>query len=267
MSATIASLERRFANLKRGRLFNRRTVNLNPVDMARAALNGKNLDTWQEEFLLAEEQDILVNCSRQAGKSFCAAVKGMHAAFREENATVLVLSPSLRQSGELFRKCMQIYNSLGRPIPPLAESTLRLELVNGSRVISLPGKEETIRGISAVTMLLLDEASRIADELFTAVSPMLAVSNGRRLLLSTPWGARGKFYQACQDKESWRYFEVPATSIPRISPAFLERERREMGDWLFEQEYLCKFGQLRTAAFRLEDIEAMIKPGVEQWIL
>jgi hypothetical protein len=262
---TLASLERRLNRLKQSHHFHRLTVDLDPVKMARIV--GNEPDPWQVHFLQSEADNILVNCSRQTGKSTCAAIKAMHTVFRQRNATVLVLSPSLRQSGELFRKCMQIYNRLGRPIAPLAESSLRLELINGSRVISLPGKEETIRGISAVDMLIMDEASRIPDELFTATSPMLAVSNGKRVLLSTPWGARGKFYQYCQDPTAWHYFEVPATDCPRITTEFLERERREMGEWLFEQEYLCKFRELQSAAFRLEDLERIIKPGVEAWIL
>jgi Terminase large subunit, T4likevirus-type, N-terminal len=262
---TVASLERRIARLQRVHGTHARTVDIDPVEMARRC--GIEPDDWQVEFLRCEDQDTLVNCSRQTGKSQMAAIKGMHEALKFEQATILLLSPSIRQSSELFRKCMTVYNRLNRPIEPLAESALRLELVNGSRVISLPGREETIRGVSAVTRLIMDEASRIPDELYTAVSPMLAVSNGKRTLLSTPWGARGAFYRAWRDRENWRYFEVPATRCPRISTKFLEKERREMGEWLFEQEYMCKFRELQSASFRAEDLENIISTEVEAWIL
>jgi hypothetical protein len=50
------------------------------------------------------------------------------------------------------------YTALARPVPA-AESALRLELVNGIRVVSLPGDEETIRGLSGVALLVIDEAA------------------------------------------------------------------------------------------------------------
>ena len=78
------------------------------------------------------------------------------------------------------------FNALGRPLPVVAESALRLELANGSRVVSLPGDEKNIRGYSGVTLLVIDEAARVADELYYAVRPMLAVSQGRLVALSTP---------------------------------------------------------------------------------
>ena len=87
------------------------------------------------------------------------------------------------------------YNAVGRPLPALAESALRLELANGSRVVSLPGDEGTVRGFSGVSLLVIDEASRVPDDLYRSVRPMLAVSQGRLVCLSTPFGQRGFFYE------------------------------------------------------------------------
>jgi len=106
-----------------------------------------------------------------------------------------MLSPSLRQSGELFRKALSVYRTLGRPVPSEAESALRLELDTGSRIISLPGTENTIRGYSGVRLLLVDEASRVEDDLYRAIRPMLAVSGGRLVAPSTPWGKRGFWFR------------------------------------------------------------------------
>jgi hypothetical protein len=57
-----------------------------------------------------------------------------------------------------------------------------LTLSNGARIIALPGKEETIRGFSGVTLLVIDEAARVLDDLYQACRPMLAVSGGRIIL-------------------------------------------------------------------------------------
>jgi hypothetical protein len=53
-----------------------------------------------------------------------------------------------------------------------------LELANGTRIITLPCTEKTIRGYSNVSLLVIDEASRVEDVLLYAVRPMLAVSKG-----------------------------------------------------------------------------------------
>jgi hypothetical protein len=238
---------------------------LDPVQLARGA--GIEPDDWQGQLLRSVHPRILLNCSRQTGKSTIAAVLANHTAYYDDGAPILLLSPSLRQSQELFRKCLDVYRALDRPVPPEAESALRLELENGSRIISLPGKETTIRGLSGVRLLIIDEASRVPDELYMAVRPMLAVSGGRLALLSTPFGTRGFFWEAWKNRADWDYYEVPAAECPRISPEFLEEEQETMGQWWYDQEYCCKFLDALTAAFRSEDIDRIIKPEIAQWLL
>lgn len=238
---------------------------LDPSQMALAA--GLIPDAWQANMLRSRSPRLLLNCSRQAGKSTVTALLSDHTAFYEPNSLVLLLSPSQRQSQELFRKCLDVYRALDRPVPAEAESALRLELENGSRIVALPGKEGTIRGLSGVRLLIIDEASRVPDELYKSVRPMLAVSGGRLVLLSTPFGTRGFYYAAWRDRARWDYYEVPATDCPRISPEFLAEERATMGEWWFEQEYMCRFMDAQTAAFRSEDIERIVSKEVELWQL
>lgn len=238
---------------------------LDPVQMARAA--GIVPDPWQAKLLRSRSTRVLVNCSRQTGKSTTTAALADHMALYEPDSPILLLSPSLRQSSELFRKCLEIYRALDKPVPASAETALRLELENGSRIMSLPGKEGTVRGISKVKLLIIDEASRVPDDLYKAVRPMLAVSGGRLIIMSTPFGTRGFFWEAYKNREKWDYYEVPATECPRISPEFLEEEKENMGEYWYEQEYMCKFLDAQTAAFRAEDIERIVDPGVELWQL
>ncbi len=114
-------------------------------------------------------------------------------------------------------------------MPAEAESALRLELANGSRLVSLPGTERTVRGYSGVALLVIDEAARVSDALYYSVRPMLAVSGGALLALTTPDGKRGWFYEAWSGAEPWRRVEVKARDCPRISPEFLREERRVLG--------------------------------------
>jgi hypothetical protein len=142
------------------------------------------------------------------------------------------------------------------------ESALRIELGNGSRIISLPGSEATVRTYSKVALLVLDEAARVPDGLYAAVRPMLAVSGGRLVLLSTPFGKRGFFHRAWSAGEGWARVQVTAAECPRISPAFLERERASIGDWWFKQEYGCEFVDPVDSAFRADDVRAALDTSI-----
>src|SRR3990167_7852825 len=101
-------------------------------------------DPWQRNVLFSQERQILLNCCRQSGKSTTISALALHTAFFNPHALVLLLSPSQRQSGEIFRKVLDAYNALNRPIKATYETQLKLELANGSRIICLPGREETI---------------------------------------------------------------------------------------------------------------------------
>jgi hypothetical protein len=195
--------------------------------------------------------------TRQGGKSCLAAALAVRTALLEAPALVLLLSPSQRQSGELFRdKFLPLYNRLGRPVPAVQESALQMTLANGSRIISLPGDEETIRGYSGVRLLVVDEAARVPDALYRSVRPMLAVSRGRLVCLSTPFGKRGWFYETWHGAESWVRVRVTADECPRITAKFLAEEKVALGDRWFRQEYYCSFEDTIDAVFSSEDILA-----------
>src|SRR5919199_1956184 len=137
---------------------------LDPVVLAQQA--GLVPDEWQAHVLRSTAPRVLLNCSRQSGKSTVSALLALHTALYTPAALVLLLSPSQRQSAELFRKCLDLYRGLGRPVPAQAETTLRLELEGGSRIISLPSSEATVRGFSGVRLLVIDEAARVEDTLY-----------------------------------------------------------------------------------------------------
>ncbi len=266
----LPSQERRLATAAFVELVEKRRAESPPkrqtaVEMAEAV--GLSPDPWQRQMLESHSKSILLNCSRQAGKSTITALLAVHAAIFEPDSLILLLSPSLRQSQELFRKALDTYRELDRPVSASAESAMRLELENGSRIVSLPGKDHTVRGFSGVRLLAIDEAARVSDELYLAVRPMLAVSGGRLVALSTPFGTRGWWHQAWQSSEPWERYEVPAEQCPRISAEFLEEERQAMGPWWFNQEYECKFMDADSQPFRREDIDKAFEEEVEAWDL
>jgi hypothetical protein len=239
-------------------------LGLDPVRLAERC--GLEPDPWQADVLRSASPRMLLNCSRQSGKSTTVALLSLHTALYRPGSLCLVLSPTLRQSGELFRRAKALLPAVGGA--ELDEETqLSLKMVNGSRIVSLPGQEGTVRGYSAVALLAIDEASRVPDALYMAARPMLAVSGGRLVALSTPLGTRGWWYEAWRSEEAWERYEVPAAECPRIPAEFLEEERRNVGDWWFDQEYGCTFLDAQSAAFRREDIDRAFDEEVETWSL
>jgi hypothetical protein len=220
-------------------------------------------DPWQEGLLRSEAERVMLLCSRQAGKSSVSAALAVRTALLQPDSPVLLLSPSQRQSGELFRKVLDLYTALGRPVPPVRESALQLELANGSRVLSLPGTEGTVRGFSRVALLIIDEAARVSDPLYYAVRPMLAVSRGRLVALSTPFGQRGWFYDEWSGEGAWERVRVTADQVPRITKEFLEEERRALGERWYAQEFCCSFETTTDAVFDYRDIQAALVDDVQ----
>ena len=223
-------------------------------------------DPWQARALRSRPERLLLNCSRQAGKTSVVAAAANDEALLHAPSLVLLLSPSLRQSQELFRAVMKVQAGLGIRIDADAESTLRIELSNGSRIVALPGKEQTVRGYSAVGLLVIDEAARVSDDLYRAVRPMLAVSGGRLIALSTPFGKRGFFHTEWTEGERWERVKITAEECPRISREFLEEERRAMPASWFRQEYFCEFAETEGAVFAYDDVMAMLSDDVKPFL-
>ncbi len=244
IEATLKAIERR-----------RQQESLDPVRFARRC--GFLPDSWQAAVMRSSASRQILLASRQSGKSSTTALLLLWTALYKQNSLALAVSPSQRQSIELLRKVRDFLNLLPDASEVDGESTLRLEFANGSRIIALPGSERTVRGYSAVDLLVCDEAARCEDALWYSVSPMLAVSQGKAILLSTPFGRRGFYHSTWMEGgPEWERTKVTAAECPRIAPAWLEKERQQIGEFWFTQEYECSFNDDVSAVFRYEDILA-----------
>jgi len=193
-----------------------------------------------------------------------AALLALHKALYTPGSLALILAPAERQAKELFSKVTRFYGDLGHPVPAESYRKLGVHLTNGSRIEALPGTEKTIRGFSGVDLLIVDEASRVEDELYFAVRPMLAISGGRLMMLSTPYGKRGVFYDEWHSRTSeWERYEVPASNCSRISDAFLEEERAALPSWVYRQEYECSFEETEDQVFTTEMVDAAVSAEVK----
>jgi hypothetical protein len=223
---------------------------------------GLKPDPWQEDLLSSTSERVLLNCCRQSGKSTMTGVIALHRALYHPGSLILCLAPALRQSQELFSKIALFYRDQGMPVSAVAERKLSLELENRSRIITLPGSEKTVRGFSGAALLAVDEAARVDDSLYFAVRPMLAVSGGSLMMLSTPFGKRGVFFEEWTNGIGWERYEVPAGQCLRIPEVFLEEERHSLPRRVYRQEYECSFEETDNQVFSFEDVAAAISKDV-----
>ncbi len=230
---------------------------LDPVAFSTDRL-GVTPDPWQET-LLRSSQPTLVNCSRQSGKTTTTAIKATHQAVYEPGSLTLCIAPTQRQSGILARKVNKFIKSLEPVEMLLSDNKLSFTLANGSEVVALPGDPDTLRGYSAPQLVIIDEGAFCSEAMIEAIVPMLAVSEGRLLILSTPNGQRGFFYEAyVGPDDDWLRIEVPASQCPRIKPAYLEKMRRKLPPYKFRQEFECQFTDSENQIFSSELIRSAI---------
>ena len=235
---------------------------LDPVLWAKEVL-GYHPDPWQADLLRSRSRKIILNCSRQSGKSTTCAALGLHESIYRRPSFGLVVAPSQDQSSELMMKFDEFRGAVELPSDYLSTDTkLAVRFANGNRFIARPGSEKSARSFSAVTLLLEDEASRVLDDLYNSVRPMLAVSNGRHILMSTPFGKRGHFFKIWDEqRDMWQSYEIHAEMCPRITKEFLEEEKR-INPW-YRQEYCCEFMETTDSVFTIEQVAGTISGEVE----
>ena len=240
-------------------LYDRFAAFVNPALLLQAA--GMTPDPWQRSLLLRRPQRSLLNCTRQGGKS--QTVAAMAAGdIMGGDALVLIACPAERQAKLMIKAISKLMKAAGNP-PRQPESSTHLEWADGSECWALPSKEANIRGFAAVTLLILDEAARVPDDTYNACRPMLSVSNGRLVCMSTPFGKRGFFHKEwTEGGADWYRVLVTAPQCPRISQSFLAEEKRALPDSWYRQEYFCEFAETNGAVFSYDDLMASITDEV-----
>jgi Terminase large subunit, T4likevirus-type, N-terminal len=211
-------------------------------------------DDWQRRVLCSTAPQIALNVCRQGGKSSICALKASHVAIYRSGSLTLLISRGQRQSAEIFQKVSATLRHLG--VKLRTDNQTSCELMNGSRIISLPGDAAGIRGYSP-DLVIFDEASFVPDDVYNAVRPMLSVTRGQLFLISTPNGRQGFFFEEWSSGgPAWYREQISAHECPRIAPAFLEAEKRRRGLW-FKQEYECSFEDGSSQLFSYDLIQSM----------
>ncbi len=237
---------------------------LGKMDAAWFATNqlGFTPDAQQAHLLQNRWRRCLLNCFRQWGKSTVTAAKAVHHAWHNPGSLTLIVSPSARQSGEFLEKAERFVSRLGVRPRTDGHNAISLALPNGSRIVGLPGKKETIRGFSAASLLIIEEAGWVDDSVYHTVRPMLAPGTGELWVISTPNGQQGFFWEAWEYGQDWERVEAKASENKRICPTELAQNRRDLGERMYLQEYECEFTAQGQAMISRHAVDKMLHNGV-----
>lgn len=223
---------------------------LNPVLWCEEVIRFKP-DPWQAAMLMSNKRRFLLLCSRQAGKSTVVSLRALWHALYHPCSLILIASPTERQSKILFMKIKDFYRLIPNQPKLPEDNKLSMTLDNGSWIQAIPGNNPgNVRGYSAPALVIEDESAQCSDELFTALLPMVSTNDGQVILLSSPFGKRGHFYNSYSNPEiEWERIKITAHDCPRISPEFLEEQRKLMTEMEWRSEFFCSFEDTINSVF------------------
>jgi Terminase large subunit, T4likevirus-type, N-terminal len=193
---------------------------------------------WQEQFLRAPRgSSIIALTARQVGKTTTAAWAIAHHMLFTLGGLSVIACPSQRQSAEAVRRVREFLIKVGAEFR--TDNVYALELKNGSRVLALPGSDDSIRGLTVDGFIIADEAAQLSNDLIAALSPMRARRpEARFAMLSTAWSRTDPFWTVwASDDPSWIRLRATAETVTFFSQDFLEQQRRLLGEHNFQREY------------------------------
>ena len=253
---------------------------------------------WQRLVLESKAKFKIIDGARQSGKSTIVSVIPAHKARFKSKSLSLVIAPTRAQANEDMLKIKDLI-SRDPDYPALVKnSAFEIQLSNGSRIVVVTATDKAARGYSAPDVILVDEASRVPDTVYSsAILPMQTASpeDFELILISTPFGKQGFFYDCWAKSEVYEKYEIRAPwavderyptklfdamsedsfkasrARQNIFAAYSPQHRsyeqqveilRQQGTLIYRQEFLGEFVDRNDAVFRREDLDRAFFPEV-----
>jgi len=195
---------------------------------------------------------------RQVGKSFTGASRCVRDAMATAKTDILIVSPSERQSYEAVLKCRDWSEAFSfaiaeqldeRDSPGALMRSATIIYPNGSRIIAVPGKPDTVRGFAA--HVWMDEFAFFEDPDATWKAVFPSISNPlrglKRLFISSTANGKGgrgaRFYRICSgDAKGWSVHTTTILEAAKYLGTDVEALREAIdNDEAWAQEYMCEF--------------------------
>lgn len=211
----------------------------------------------------------VVKAKRQCGKSILAITLLLYFAFKNDGSIGYCLEPTLHQGRLIYKN---LINSLGGEESPAIRSSnatlLEVEFINGSRILFRSAEQkQALRGATVKkSILVLDEASFVEDEIIDILLPIVDANKCPVLFLSTPLFESGRFYERYKEGLSkndftvsfnWGDYDLSAF----LSPEKLEYYRDTLAPLKFKSEILGEF--ISEGSYIFGDLNPCIQAGGE----
>jgi hypothetical protein len=242
---------------------------------------------YQDQVLNDFSKRMIVCSSRQIGKTYVVAIKALHYAMFNPNKKVLVFSRNQNQSKKFLRQMRQIMYEGMQHYKHLTDksntymneepqwmfpqdfsktepnNSSEFSLTNGSTIMSLPATDSA-RGFTG-DLVIVDEAGHVPDEIFELViEPTVRFTGGTIILLSTPNGQKGFFYDIFDPSDKreeheytrywWQWELCPNENIKKMT----EERRKTLDPMRFSQEYEAQFTSDSNAFFQARKVKEAI---------
>ena len=213
--------------------------------------------------------------SRQLGLSTLTAAYAVWLALFYKDKNILVIATKLAVAQNFIKKVKVAINGL----PPwliLPEITSNnkqsIEFNNGSSIKAVPTSDDAGRS-EALSLLIVDEAAfvRNFDELWMGLYPTLS-TGGRAIILSTPNGVGGQYYDLYMKAESgeneFNPIKLPWDVHPERDDSWFDQESKNLSKKQVAQELLCDFAASGDTFLSNDDIQYLaycLKAPMEKW--
>ena len=202
---------------------------------------------WQRECVSGwrDKRFSVLVVHRRAGKTVLAVMRLIDAALRAtiDKPRFGYVAPQRNQAKAIAWDYLKGYAS---KIPGLtiSEQELWVEFPNGARVrIFGADNPDSLRG-QYFDGLVLDEVAQMKSEVWGEILlPALADRQGWSLFIGTPKGINlfSELYFRARGDDGWFSASYDVYHTDALLPEDIERQRKEMSDNQFRQEFLCDF--------------------------
>ena len=186
--------------------------------------------------------------SRQLGLSTLVAAYSVWMAIFQKEKNVLVIATKLKVAQNFIIKVKTMIRSLPKwLLLPEIVSNNKQEIMfsHGSQIKAIPTSDDAGRS-EALSLLIVDEAAfvRNFDTIWTGIYPTIS-TGGRVIILSTPNGAGGQYYQLYTQAEAglneFNPIKLPWDVHPERDEEWFNKTTANMSKRQIAQEFLCDF--------------------------
>ncbi len=162
------------------------------------------------------------------------------------------IAPSYSMTNEAWADLRSIGIEYGVQVKE-AERTI-ITATGGSVQVRSADDPMKLRG-AGLDFVVLDECAFMKPQTWSEViRPALTEKKGSALFISTPKGYNWfeKIYSEANQLENWERFTYPTISNPIIDPEELEHAKKEIGSFLYSQEYEAQFIEATGGLFKAD---------------